>query len=79
MLNEASGPINFTMFLTLFGVKLNGTDPEDVIRSAFALFDHRGTGYISEEYFREAIVSTGDRFTNEEVTLTLNLQIPTSY
>ncbi|GAB1289037.1 Myosin, light chain 12A, regulatory, non-sarcomeric [Apodemus speciosus] len=39
MMNEAPGPINFTMFLTKFGEKLNGTDPEDVIRNAFACFD----------------------------------------
>lgn len=30
MINEAPGPINFTMFLTLFGEKLTGTDPEEV-------------------------------------------------
>uniref|UniRef100_A0A914RYK0 Myosin regulatory light chain n=1 Tax=Parascaris equorum TaxID=6256 RepID=A0A914RYK0_PAREQ len=30
MVNEAPGPINFTMFLTLFGEKLTGTDPEEV-------------------------------------------------
>ena len=41
-----SGPINFTMFLTLFGEKLNGTDPEDVIQNAFACFDQRNTGNI---------------------------------
>lgn len=41
---EAPGPINFTMFLTMFGEKLNGTDPEDVIRNAFACFDEEGTG-----------------------------------
>jgi len=41
MMNEAPGPINFTMFLTMFGEKLNGTDPEDVIENAAAtkLFD----------------------------------------
>ena len=27
MMNEAPGPINFTMFLTLFGERLQGTDP----------------------------------------------------
>lgn len=43
-MNEAPGPINFTMFLTMFGEKLNGTDPEDVIRNAFACFDEEGTG-----------------------------------
>ena len=35
MMNEAPGPINFTMFLTLFGERLQGTDPEDVIKNAF--------------------------------------------
>ncbi len=44
MVNEAPGPINFTMFLTLFGEKLQGTDPEDVIRNAFACFDDKATG-----------------------------------
>jgi Ca2+-binding EF-hand superfamily protein len=32
------------MFLTLFGEKLNGTDPEDVIRNAFAMFDTVNNG-----------------------------------
>ena len=44
MMNEAPGPINFTMFLTMFGEKLNGTDPEDVIKNAFACFDEENTG-----------------------------------
>ncbi|CAD7680963.1 unnamed protein product [Nyctereutes procyonoides] len=44
MKNEAPGPINFTMFLTMFGEKLNGTDLEDVIRNAFACFDEEATG-----------------------------------
>lgn len=41
---EAPGPINFTMFLTMFGEKLNGTDPEEVIRNAFACFDDENSG-----------------------------------
>lgn len=43
-MSEAPGPINFTMFLTMFGEKLNGTDPEDVIRNAFACFDEEASG-----------------------------------
>jgi len=43
-MNCAQGPINFTMFLTMFGEKLNGTDPEDVIKNAFACFDEDATG-----------------------------------
>lgn len=46
MITEAPGPINFTMFLTLFGEKLNGTDPEDVIQNAFACFDVNDSGSV---------------------------------
>merc|ERR1712044_15819 len=67
MMKEAPGPINFTMFLTMFGEKLNGTDPEDVIRNAFACFDDQGTGKINEEYLRELLTTMGDRFTDDEV------------
>merc|ERR1712223_377729 len=66
MLNEASGPINFTMFLTLFGEKISGTDPEDVIRSAFSSFDVEGKGFIDEEKLRRLMQGLGDRFTDDE-------------
>ncbi|KAL4844563.1 hypothetical protein H8958_014785, partial [Nasalis larvatus] len=39
MLKEASGPINFTMFLNLFGEKLSGTDAEETILNAFKMLD----------------------------------------
>ena len=39
MMSDAPGAINFTMFLTLFGERLQGTDPEDVIKNAFGCFD----------------------------------------
>jgi len=67
MINEAPGPINFTMFLTLFGEKLTGTDPEEVIRNAFQCFDEEGKGVINEEHLRELLTSMGDRFTEEQV------------
>ena len=67
MMSEAPGPLNFTMFLTLFGEKLTGTDPEDVIRNAFACFDEEGTGYIHEDRLRELLTTMGDRFTDAEV------------
>merc|ERR1712184_207299 len=46
MMNQAPGAINFTMFLTLFGERLQGTDPEDVIRNAFACFDEANVGTL---------------------------------
>ena len=67
MVGEASGPINFTMFLTMFGEKLNGTDPEDVIRNAFACFDDDSTGVIHEDRLRELMTTMGERFTEDEV------------
>ena len=62
MVKEATGPINFTMFLTLYGEKLNGTDPEDVIRNAFACFDEEGSGVIPELKLKELMMTMGDRF-----------------
>ncbi|VEL16636.1 unnamed protein product [Protopolystoma xenopodis] len=44
MLTEAHNSINFTMFLTLFGQKMMGCDPEETILNAFACFDPDGTG-----------------------------------
>ena len=67
MVKMSPGPINFTMFLTLFGEKLNGTDPEDVINNAFACFDEGGNGKIHEDLLKEALISMGDRFTEDQV------------
>nr|BBB94185.1 myosin regulatory light chain [Aurelia sp. 2017-HT] len=67
MIKEATGPINFTMFLTLYGEKLNGTDPEDVIRNAFGCFDEEGSGVIYETRLKELMMTMGDRFSEDEV------------
>jgi len=49
MLKEAPGPINFTVFLTLFGERLTGTDPEQTIIGAFQMFDPADYGTIPED------------------------------
>jgi myosin regulatory light chain 12 len=67
MMKEAPGPINFTMFLTMFGEKLNGTDPEEVIKNAFGCFDENNSGRINEDYLRELLTTMGDRFTDDQV------------
>lgn len=51
MLEEAQGPVNFTMLLTLFGDRLNGTDEENVILNAWKNFDKEGTGFINQKRF----------------------------
>uniref|UniRef100_A0A1I8IPS0 Myosin regulatory light chain ef-hand protein n=1 Tax=Macrostomum lignano TaxID=282301 RepID=A0A1I8IPS0_9PLAT len=61
------GPINFTMFLTLFGEKMSGSDPEETIKNAFGCFDPEGSGQISEERLREILTTMGDRWTDEQV------------
>uniref|UniRef100_A0A3B3TE70 Myosin light chain, phosphorylatable, fast skeletal muscle a n=1 Tax=Paramormyrops kingsleyae TaxID=1676925 RepID=A0A3B3TE70_9TELE len=69
MIKEASGPINFTVFLTMFGEKLKGADPEDVIVSAFKVLDPQNTGTIKKEFLEELLTTQCDRFSAEEVRL----------
>ncbi|XP_041437760.1 myosin regulatory light chain 2B, cardiac muscle isoform isoform X1 [Xenopus laevis] len=68
MVQEAPGPINFTIFLTMFGEKLKGTDPEETILNAFKIFDPDGKGNIKADYIKEMLTTQADRFTQEEIT-----------
>nr|XP_034491908.1 myosin light chain 5 [Marmota flaviventris] len=67
MLREASGPINFTMFLNLFGEKLTGTDTEETILNAFKMLDPDGKGSIHKEYIKRLLMSQADKMTATEV------------
>nr|XP_007988178.2 myosin regulatory light chain 2, skeletal muscle isoform [Chlorocebus sabaeus] len=67
MMKEASGPINFTVFLTMFGEKLKGADPEDVITGAFKVLDPEGKGTIKKKFLEELLTTQCDRFTPEEI------------
>merc|ERR1712188_55512 len=52
MLSDCPDPehkLNWIMFLTLFAEKMDGTDPEDVIRNAFACFAPERKGAVDEE------------------------------
>uniref|UniRef100_A0A452RLR1 Myosin light chain 5 n=1 Tax=Ursus americanus TaxID=9643 RepID=A0A452RLR1_URSAM len=71
MLKEASGPINFTMFLNMFGAKLTGTDAEETILNAFKMLDPDGKGSINKDYIRRLLMSQADKMTAEEVWPTL--------
>merc|ERR1711953_433830 len=66
--------LNFTSFLTLFGEKLHGTDPEDVIRNAFKCFDPEDTKVIPGEELKRLLQAMGERFTKEEVEEMFNEQ-----
>jgi len=70
MLKESPGQLNFTHFLTLFGEKLHGTDPEMTLRTSFQMFDPDGKGTMPEEYFKELLMNTGDQFSKDEIKKT---------
>ena len=74
MVKEAPGDINFTTFLTLFGEKLHGTDPEDVILKAFKCFDPEGAKVINGDQLKRLLTAMGERFTPEEVEEMFNEQ-----
>ncbi|XP_067458415.1 myosin, light chain 2b, regulatory, cardiac, slow isoform X1 [Thunnus thynnus] len=67
MLMEAPGPINFTVFLSMFGEKLKGSDPEDTILNAFKVFDPEGKGTLNKDYVSEMLMTQADRFSAEEM------------
>ncbi|XP_025236351.1 myosin regulatory light chain 10 [Theropithecus gelada] len=67
MVKEAPGPINFTVFLTMFGEKLKGTDPEETILHAFKVFDTEGKGFVKADVIKEKLMTQADRFSEEEV------------
>eukprot|EP00035_Acanthoeca_spectabilis_P020372 m.432560 g.432560 ORF g.432560 m.432560 type:complete len:178 (+) comp17453_c0_seq1:172-705(+) len=64
--------INWIMFLTMFAEKMEGTDPEEVIRNAFKCFDSEDKGVMGEEQLKEILTTMGDKkMTPEEVDLML--------
>jgi len=65
MIKEAPGPINFTMFLTIFGDRTQGTDEEEVILNAFAQYDE-GNGLCNEETLRHSLMTWGEKFSKSE-------------
>lgn len=65
MLNGSSGSINFTIFLTMFGERLFGTDAESDILGAFEAFDP--SGFVDVKVLKEALTTMGDRMTPEQV------------
>lgn len=68
MIKEAPGPINFTVFLTLFGERLTGTDPEETIVGAFQMFDKKNEGYITEDELKKILTNKrGDPLSEDEI------------
>lgn len=70
MLEESPGPLNFTMFINLFGEKLSGTDPESALLNAFKMFDDDNVGKLEEEYVKDLLQNMGDNFSADEIRQT---------
>jgi len=70
MIAESPGQLNFTHFLNLFGEKMHGTDPEQTLKNAFAMFDSDKSGMIDEAYVKELLTTVGDQFSKEEIKMT---------
>jgi len=67
MLNEASGPITFTQFLSLFADRMQGkADDDDVIVDSFKAFDE-GNGTIDPDQFAAVMKGKGDCLTQQEI------------
>lgn len=68
MLSEAPGPINFTMFLSIFGDKIAGVDDENVIRGALKTFEEPAdSGKASEDRLRTCLKTWGNKLTEDEL------------
>ncbi|KAK7571992.1 hypothetical protein V9T40_014464 [Parthenolecanium corni] len=66
MLEEATGPVNFTQLLTLFASRMGGgADDDATVREAFMAFDDNGK--IDSKVLKHALSSWGDKFTPKEV------------
>ncbi|XP_068214656.1 myosin regulatory light chain 2-like [Palaemon carinicauda] len=66
MLDEAPNPINFTMLLQMFAERNSGqNDDDDVVAAAFNAFS--SDGWIDGEVFRHALMTWGDKYSEQEV------------
>lgn len=65
MLNEASGPLNFSRFLATFGERLISCDGIDTIRCAFKAFDE-SDGKVKLSHFKKTLTTFGEKLTDEE-------------
>jgi len=67
MIAESDDKLNFTHFLTLFGENVAGTDPENRLRDAFAMFDEKDSGKLEEAYVKDLLMNVGDPFSKDEI------------
>jgi calmodulin len=60
--------IDFDTFVRVAqNFKLNNREIEDDIREAFRIFDKDSTGYVSVQELKHAMISLGERLSEEEI------------
>ncbi|EDO35925.1 predicted protein, partial [Nematostella vectensis] len=65
---EGKPSFNFTSFLSMFGLRMANTDPEDIILRAFSCLDDGGDGKLSAKMLRELLTTMGQRMKYSDVT-----------
>ncbi|KFM00801.1 Myosin regulatory light chain 2B, cardiac muscle isoform, partial [Aptenodytes forsteri] len=63
MVKEAPGPINFTVFLTMFGEKLKVTLNEEIFKWKCIKTEHK----CKNRTIKEMLMTQADRFSQEEI------------
>jgi len=62
-----SGKIGFTEFMSMMARRMKQTDTEDELTEAFRVFDPYNEGSIPEKELTNALTSTGDKLSKEEL------------
>ena len=67
MIDEAMGPMNFSIFLNMLAERIGGVDPEDTLLEAFSILDEEKSGKIDRSILADVLRNQADRFTDEEI------------
>lgn len=62
-----TGPLNFTLFLTLMGERVQGGDAEADILEAFEQYDERNSGMLPLETLRTVLTTGPDKMAADDV------------
>lgn len=73
MLNEVPGSVDFARFSSMFASRMGTADPEDLILNAFRCFDEDCDGVIDLDEFKESLMTTGLRLTEQQVKYAMSL------
>lgn len=73
MLNEVPGSVDFARFSSMFASRMGTADPADLILNAFRCFDEDCDGVIDLDEFKESLMTTGLRLTEQQVKYAMSL------